>query len=331
MKKKNALFPLFSVVFVDMLGFGLILPLLPYIAANWGATPAIIGLIGAAYPLGQFFGAPLVGRLSDRFGRKPLLLFSIAGTFISLLMLGFAHSVAVIMISRFLDGLTGGNITVAQAYISDVTDFKNRAKGMGMIGAAFGLGFIFGPASGGFLSQWGYAVPAFFSAGLSLINLFMITFLLPESLPKEKRIHHLSEAKRKNALNGLAAAFAKPIAGPILSSIIVFSFAMGMFQSVFSLFTQQRLALSAQSTGFILAYVGILVAGIQGGGIGALTKRFQEHNLIRFAVITTGGNAGNLPAGAYEKTANNETVDESARRFGEAPGQGVRVMVSGSG
>jgi len=152
-KQKSPLVPLFSVVFVDMLGFGLILPLLPYIAANWGARPAIIGLIGAAYPLGQFFGAPLVGLFSDRFGRKPLLLFSIAGTFVSLLMLGFAHSIAIIMISRFLDGLTGGNITVAQAYIADVTDEKNRAKGMGMIGAAFGLGFILGPASGGFLSQ----------------------------------------------------------------------------------------------------------------------------------------------------------------------------------
>ncbi len=215
--------PLFSVVFVDMLGFGLILPLLPYIAANWGATPAVIGLIGAAYPLGQFFGAPLVGRFSDRFGRKPLLLFSITGTFLSLLMLGFAQSIAIIMISRFLDGLTGGNITVAQAYISDVTDEKSRAKGMGMIGAAFGLGFILGPASGGFLSQWGYAVPAFVSASLSLINLFLIAFLLPESLPKEKQVHHLSEAKRSHPLKGLTAAFAKPIAGPISGSIIVFS------------------------------------------------------------------------------------------------------------
>lgn len=285
MKKKSPLLPLFSVVFVDMLGFGLILPLLPYIAANWGASPAIIGLIGAAYPLGQFFGAPLVGRFSDRFGRKPLLLFSIAGTFLSLLMLGFAHSIAIILISRFLDGLTGGNITVAQAYIADVTDEKNRAKGMGMIGAAFGLGFILGPASGGFLSQWGYAVPAFTSAGFSLINLFMIAFFLPESLPKEKRLHHLSEAKHKHPLNGLAAAYAKPIAGLILSSIIVFSLAMAMFESVFSLFAKQRLELSAQSTGFILAYIGVLVAGIQGGGMGALTKRFPENALFRFALI----------------------------------------------
>ncbi len=286
MKQKSPLLPLFSVVFVDMLGFGLILPLLPYIASNWGATPAMIGLIGAAYPLGQFLGAPLVGRFSDRFGRKPLLLFSIAGTFLSLLMLGFARSIAVIMISRFLDGLTGGNITVAQAYVADVTDEKNRAKGMGMIGAAFGLGFILGPASGGFLSQWGYALPAFVSAGLSLMNLFLIAFLLPESLPKEKRVRHLSEAKRKHPLNGLAAAFAKPIAGPVLSSIIVFSLSMAMFESVFSLFTKQRLELSAQTTGFILAYVGVLVAGVQGGGMGVLVKRFPENVLVRFALIT---------------------------------------------
>lgn len=286
MKQQRPLLPLFSVVFVDMLGFGLILPLLPYIAANWGASPAMIGLIGAAYPLGQFLGAPLVGRFSDRFGRKPLLLFSITGTFLSLLMLGFAHSIAIIMISRFLDGLTGGNITVAQAYIADVTDEKSRAKGMGMIGAAFGLGFILGPASGGFLSHWGYAVPAFVSAGLSLMNLFMISIFLPESLPKEKRVHHLSEVKRKDPLKGLTAVFAKPIAGPILSSIIVFSLSMSMFESVFSLFAKQRLELSAQNTGFILAYVGVLVAGIQGGGMGMLTKRFPENMLVRFALIT---------------------------------------------
>ena len=286
MKQKSPLLPLFSVVFVDMLGFGLILPLLPYIASNWGATPLMIGFISAAYPLGQFIGAPLVGRFSDRFGRKPLLLFSIAGTFLSLLMLGFARSIAVIMISRFLDGLTGGNITVAQAYISDVTDEKSRAKGMGMIGAAFGLGFILGPASGGFLSHWGYAVPAFVSAGLSFLNLLMISILLPESLPKEKRVQHMSEVKRSHPLKGLTAAFAKPIAGPILSSIIVFSLSMSMFESVFSLFAKQRLALSAQSTGFILAYVGVLVAAIQGGGMGALTKRFRENVLVRFALIT---------------------------------------------
>ena len=286
MNKKHALFPLFSVVFVDMLGFGIILPLLPYIAANWGATPFMIGLIGAAYPLGQFIGAPLVGLFSDRFGRKPLLLFSIAGTFLSLVMLGFAQSIAVILISRFFDGLTGGNITVAQAYISDVTDEKNRSKGMGMIGAAFGLGFILGPASGGFLSRWGYSVPAFVSAGLSLMNSFLIYFLLPESLPKEKRVHHLSEAKRKHPLSGLATAFARPIAGPILSSIVIFSLSMAMFESVFSLFTKQRLELSAQATGFILAYVGVLVAGVQGGGIGVLTKRFPENVLVRFALIT---------------------------------------------
>jgi DHA1 family tetracycline resistance protein-like MFS transporter len=269
-----------------MLGFGLILPLLPYIASNWGATPLMIGFISAAYPLGQFIGAPILGRFSDRFARKPLLLFSIAGTFLSLLMLGFARSIVVIMISRFLDGLTGGNITVAQAYISDVTDEKSRAKGMGMIGAAFGLGFILGPASGGFLSQWGYAVPAFVSAGLSFLNLLMISILLPESLPKEKRVQHMSEVKRSQPLKGLTAAFAKPIAGPILSSIIVFSLSMSMFESVFSLFAKQRLALSAQSTGFILAYVGVLVAAIQGGGMGALTKRFRENVLVRFALIT---------------------------------------------
>ncbi len=286
MKKSSPLLALFSVVFVDMLGFGLILPLLPYLAATYGASPLIIGLIGAAYPLGQFIGAPLVGRLSDRFGRKPLLLFSIAGTFLSLLMLGFARSIAVILLSRFFDGLTGGNITVAQAYIADTTDEKNRAKGMGLIGAAFGLGFILGPASGGFLSQWGYSVPAFFSAGLSAINMILITVLLKESLAKEKRVKKGERAQKRNPLSNLKNALSKPIAGPLLRSIIVFSLAMSLFESVFSLYAKQRLALNAQTTGYILAYVGILVSIVQGGAMGALTRRFKEHTLLRFGVVT---------------------------------------------
>ena len=186
--RKRPLALLTSVVFMDMVGFGLILPLLPYYATTFGANATTIGLLYSAYALGQFIGAPIVGRLSDRYGRKPLLLLSIGGTFLSLLLLGFARSLAVLFVSRFLDGITGGNITVAQAYISDVTDEKTRAKSFGLIGAAFGVGFIFGPVIGGALSEWGYAVPAFAASGVAFLNMLLVTILLPESLSRGRRI-----------------------------------------------------------------------------------------------------------------------------------------------
>ena len=204
--KKSRLLPVFLVVFVDLLGFGLILPLLPYYADAYGATPIIVGLLTASYAAAQLVGAPLLGRLSDRYGRRPILLVSIFGTFVGFVMLGVAEwlgnglaswlglaasanafILSFLFASRMLDGLTGGNISVAQAYITDVTTEENRAQGLGMIGAAFGLGFIIGPATGGLLSTYGYAVPAFAAAGLALLNLVAVYFYLPESLTPEKR------------------------------------------------------------------------------------------------------------------------------------------------
>ncbi len=203
--KTSRLINIFLVVFVDMLGFGLILPLLPYYAETFGATPIIIGLIVASFAAASLIGAPLMGRLSDRYGRRPILLLSVAGTFIGYLLLGFAQPIgsffaslfapqavnafiiAVLFASRMLDGFTGGNITVAQAYISDVTDEKNRSRGLGVIGSAFGLGFIIGPAVGGLLSRWGFSVPAFAAAGFAFLNLISIFFFLPESLTVERR------------------------------------------------------------------------------------------------------------------------------------------------
>ena len=198
--KDKRLATIFAVVFVDLLGFSLILPLLPYYAEKYGATPAVVGLLVASYALAQLIGAPLLGRLSDRYGRRPVLLVSIAGTVLGFLLLGFAEPIAalfggsdaavlaVLFFSRILDGLTGGNLSVAQAYITDVTDVKNRAKALGLIGAAFGLGFIIGPVIGGVLSQWGYALPAFVAAGLATANLIAVYLFLPESLTDAMRL-----------------------------------------------------------------------------------------------------------------------------------------------
>ena len=180
---KSRLATIFVIVFVDLLGFGLILPLLPFYAQKYGASALIVGLLASVYALAQLIGAPVLGRLSDRYGRRPILLVSIFGTFIGFLLLGLAEPlgslitgnsalqdevvIGILFLSRIIDGLTGGNISVAQAYITDVTDEKNRAKGLGLIGAAFGMGFILGPAIGGLLSSWGYPVPAFAAALLS--------------------------------------------------------------------------------------------------------------------------------------------------------------------
>lgn len=152
MFKNKALSSIFLIVFIDLLGFSIILPLLPYLAREFSASEFQIGLLVASYALAQFIGAPFLGRLSDRFGRRPVLLISIAGNALGFLLLGFAQNLGMLFLSRILAGITAANISVAQAYISDVTDSQSRAKGLGLIGAAFGLGFILGPAIGGALS-----------------------------------------------------------------------------------------------------------------------------------------------------------------------------------
>ena len=167
--KKSPLLPIFLIVFIDLLGFGLILPLLPFYAKSFGANELTIGLLLASYSLMQFIGAPVLGRLSDKYGRRPILLISQLGTFAGFVMLGFANGLGMLFASRIVDGVSGGNISTAQAYIADISDEKNRAKNFGLIGAAFGLGFIIGPAVGGFLSQFGYQTNA-------LIHSSLVTF-----------------------------------------------------------------------------------------------------------------------------------------------------------
>jgi DHA1 family tetracycline resistance protein-like MFS transporter len=253
---RSRLLTIFFIVFVDMLGFSLILPLLPYYAESFGASAAVVGFLVASYAAAQLIGSPILGRLSDRYGRRPVLLFSVAGTFTGFLLLAFAEPVgqgianifapaaanvfilAVLFISRILDGLTGGNITVAQAYIADITDESNRAKSLGMIGTAFGLGFIIGPATGGLLSQWGYNLPALAAAGVAFMNLLLIYFLLPESLTDELRATSALRKKPPFTVNALFEALQRPGVGPLLHIRFFYGLAFVMFQNIFSLFAQ---------------------------------------------------------------------------------------------
>ncbi|MGB9889401.1 MAG: MFS transporter [Anaerolineae bacterium] len=278
---RRALTLLFLFVFVDVLGFSLILPLLPYYAATFGATAEVVGLLLGANALTQLLGAPVLGRLSDRYGRKPLLILSLAGTVAGFLMLGLARSLAMLFASRIVDGFLGGNISLAQAYISDVTEGKERTKGFGLIGAAFGLGFIFGPAMGGGLAGGGnYALPALVAAGLSLLNLLGVLIWLPESLPRQERERRAQEPRAAFSLRVLWEALGLPCVGPLLQTQLFYSLAFTLFETVFSLFARERLGLDARTTSFVLTYVGILVVLVQGVGIRLLVKRFADKQLV---------------------------------------------------
>jgi DHA1 family tetracycline resistance protein-like MFS transporter len=300
--KNSRMLTVFVIVFVDLLGFSLILPLLPYYADAFGASPLLVGLLTASYAAAQLFGAPVLGRLSDRYGRRPILLVSISGTFLGFLLLGFAPplgkslaslfpgswlsvnvaTLAILFLSRIVDGLTGGNISVAQAYITDITDEKSRAQGLGLIGAAFGLGFVIGPAVGGILSTGGrYAVPALFAAGLSLLNWIAVLIWLPESLTPERRATLARLPTRAIlSVSELLHALQRPRFGPLVHVRLWYGLAFATFTGVFALYTQYRLGLNSTQTGYILAYVGLVIVFVQGLAIGRLTKRFPENRLI---------------------------------------------------
>ena len=268
------------IVLIDMLGFALIVPLLAFFADSFGATEFQTGLLVSSYALMQMISSPILGRLSDKYGRRPVFLISIFGTFIGFLILGFSNSLWWLFASRVLSGLTAGNISVAQAYIADVTDEKNRARGMGLFGAAFGIGFILGPALGGMLSQFGFAVPSFVSAGLAFINLLTVYLWLPESLTEERRAELAKQQQTEVTLKALLVALQRPKVGPLLWIRFGFATAFNSFQTVFPLYVLHKFGLDAQRTGYILAYMGIILVAMQGGAIGPLSMRFKESNLI---------------------------------------------------
>jgi DHA1 family tetracycline resistance protein-like MFS transporter len=281
------LFSIILVVFIDLLGYSLILPLLPYYAQTFNANQTITGLLLASYSVMQLIGAPILGRLSDRFGRRPILLISIFGTFLGFLMMGFANTLWMLFASRILDGLTGGNFSVTQAYISDVSDEKDRSRALGMTGAAFGLGFIVGPVTGGLLGQWNPALPAFVAATISLINLVLVYIWLPESLTKEKRAH-MTEKKPAVTLTALLVTLRRPFTGALFVTGFFFGLAFVILQSIFALHAMVKFNMTSFQTGLVLTYVGILSVIMQGFLVGRLTSRFREDALIVVSAVLLG-------------------------------------------
>lgn len=280
----SPLFPIFLIVFVGLLGFGIILPLLPLYAARFGASPFEAGMLLASYSLMQLVATPYLGALSDRIGRRPVLIISQVGTVLSFVLLGVANSLPLLFAARILDGISGGNISTAQAYISDITEEKDRAKAFGVIGAAFGLGFILGPAIGGILSRGeNYHLPAFVAAGIALISLLLTIFMLPESLPEGKR--NLVRRPRIIDVDGLRRAFGYRQLGLLLPVFFLFNLAQSGFQGLFALFTNQRFGFGAQESGYLLAYVGALAVLLQGGGIGPIVRRFGESRTLQVGLV----------------------------------------------
>ena len=278
--KRSPLVVIFTTVFIDLLGFGIVIPVLPFYAegTRFNATPRTVGLLFASYSVMQLVFSPVLGRLSDKHGRRPVLLISIIGTGIGFLILGFAQTLWMLFLGRILDGISGGNISTAQAYIADITTKEDRAKGMGLLGAAFGLGFIFGPAIGGILSQWGIAVPFLFAAGLCFANATLLYFTLPETVTPDHPARISAAGGR--AWSYLIKSLTQPRLGFVLIIYFLFIVAFSIMTTSFSLYTMFRFGYDAQHNGWLFAYVGIIAVVIQGGLIGRLVKRFGELPLV---------------------------------------------------
>ena len=304
--KRSPLVVIFTTVFIDLVGFGIVIPVLPFYAegSRFNATPRTVGFLFASYSLMQLIFSPILGRLSDKHGRRPVLLISIIGTGIGFLILGFATTLWMLFVGRILDGITGGNISTAQAYIADITTKEDRAKGMGLIGAAFGLGFVFGPAIGGILSHWGIGVPFLFAAGLCFANALLLYFTLPETVTPDHPARVSAAGGR--GLGQLIQSLRNPRLGYVLIIYFMFIVAFSIMTTAFSLYTMFRFGYDATHTGYLFAYVGILAVIVQGGLIGKLVKRFGELPLVivgaflfagsLFAVPFVGPAAGGLAA-----------------------------------
>lgn len=305
--KNSALATVFLVVVIDLLGFGIVLPLLPFYAQEFQASAVTIGLLYSVYSFMQLIFSPIWGGLSDRIGRRPIMLLSTFGAVIAYIIFGFADTLFVLFLSRIVAGIMGGNISTAQAYIADVTSTKDRAKGMGLIGAAFGIGFVIGPVTAtalihdsfhnfvagiGFsdFADWmrinKYALPGFFAAFLSFCSFLMVWFKLEETVDTSSR---KSSSGRKPSvfspefwrrLSVQRGRNARGFLIPLVIGFFLLSFGESSLYSAFPLFAEAELSMSAEDVGIQFFYIGIIVVIVQGFLIKPLTNRFKEERLF---------------------------------------------------
>lgn len=292
--RRSPLLPIFLIVAVDVLGLTIMIPLLPFYAEHYGASPAVVGLLISTYAACQLFSGPLLGRASDRIGRRPLLLVSQAGTLGGFLMLALAQSLWMVFLARVIDGFTAGNLSLAQAYISDVSKPEDRAKSFGIIGIAFGMGFMIGPAISGYLSRFGYSTPIFAAAALSATSILATWFLLPAARPGEGA-RGAGPAGARLALvdwGGYAKYFRDAELGPLMAQYFAFVVSFSLFTSGFPLFAERRYfwegqPFGPQQVGYFYAYAGFLGIFLQGPMLGQLVRRFGEVDLIRVGFLAS--------------------------------------------
>jgi DHA1 family tetracycline resistance protein-like MFS transporter len=305
--KNIRLFTVFLVVMIDLIGFGIVLPLMPFYASEFGASPVMIGLLYSIYSVAQLIFSPIWGGWSDRIGRRPIMLLSTLGASVAYILFGLADTFTLLMLSRLLAGVMGGNISTAQAYIADVTSVEDRARGMGLIGAAFGIGFVMGPAlaaalihpsipafadsmgySGvsAWLTEHSFAIPAFFASILSFLSFLMVYFKLEETVVKDSGVTHGAKdgVFTKAYWKKLAATGSGSSSGYVLillmGAMFILSFGQSSLYSAFPLFCEAVLGMSAGQVGIQFFWLGIITAVIQGGLIRPLTKVFREETLF---------------------------------------------------
>ena len=300
--RRSPLFPIFLIVLVDVFGLTLVIPLLAFYAEHFGATPLIATSLVSTYAACQFFAAPFLGNLSDRFGRKRLLLVSQLGTFLGFMVLARANVLWVVFAGRAIDGVTAGNLTIAQAYIADNTTKQQRTMAFALIGIAFGVGFFLGPAISGTLAHaYGLAAPIYLAAGLSFTSILCTAFLLPSEsaarLPQppgeEAAPEALPAGRRPSpfAFETYAKYFSRPILGGLFVQFLFFSIAFSTFTSGFALFSERRFTweghpFTTREVGFVFAYVGFLGIIIQGGLIRRLVPKFGEPVLVAVGFLS---------------------------------------------
>ncbi len=281
---RGALTFIFITVFIDLLGVGILIPITPFIVRQFNTDALTVALLSASYSLFQFAAAPLLGWLSDRHGRRPVLLLSLFGTAVGYFVFGAAGALWLLFLARIIDGITGGNISIAQAFIADVTPPQDRSKAFGLIGAAFGLGFIIGPALGGALSNISLSAPAYFAGALALANVALGYFILPESLPIEQRAREPFALAKVNPAGALWDALKRPNLTALLLAVFGFNFAFSGLQNNFSLFTLERFDWGPNQNAILFSFVGVVGVIMQAAIVRRLVPRFGDHRLAIFGM-----------------------------------------------